>query len=82
MLLDRKRLGELVFEDRAKRLKLNKLTHSKIMLAMLRAIALNFLAGYHACVITIPLLFEVGNHMACSVHAQHSRRSYTNVFVT
>ena len=65
-LLDRRKLAEIVFNDPAKRKKLEGLTHPRVN--ELRDQRMNELKAderIHAIVLDIPLLFEVGQNALC-----------------
>ena len=65
-LLDRRRLADIVFNDPAKRKKLEVLTHPRVN--ELRDQRMNELEAderIHAIVLDIPLLFEVGQNALC-----------------
>jgi dephospho-CoA kinase len=63
-LIDRRKLGDIVFKDRQKRKRLNSITHPKIIKTMLQRIlsaGLNFKSKQRRVVCAdIPLLFEGG----------------------
>lgn len=56
--LDRKALGEIVFNDLSKRQKLNSITHPKIHKEILRLTLQRFFLGHAFIVMELPLLFE------------------------
>ncbi len=65
-LLDRQRLAEIVFNDPAKRKKLESLTHPRVNeLRDQRRSELEADERIHAIVLDIPLLFEVGQDALC-----------------
>ena len=60
-LIDRRKLGDVVFKDRNKRRKLNSITHPKIIKIMIKRILYEGLKGGRRVVcVDIPLLFEGG----------------------
>ena len=66
-LLDRRRLAEIVFNDPAKRKKLEGLTHPRVNeLRDQRRNELEADERIHAIVLDIPLLFEVGQDTLCN----------------
>lgn len=56
--LDRKKLGELIFNDPIKRKKLNSIMHPIIRHEVLKEIFFNFLSGQKIIFIDVPLLYE------------------------
>ncbi|KAF7301076.1 CoaE-domain-containing protein [Mycena indigotica] len=58
--LDRKKLGSIIFNDEAKRRKLNSIVHPAVRRAMLWAVVNNWLSGRRFCVLDVPLLIESG----------------------
>lgn len=58
--LDRKRLGEIVFNDEVKRKRLNAIVHPAVRWEMLRGILGHWMKGEKVCVLDIPLLIEAG----------------------
>ena len=65
--IHRKRLGDIVFHDRAKRQKLNQVLQPWIALRLLWALVYEFSVGTAVLVVDAPLLFETGLHRICSV---------------
>ena len=60
-LIDRRKLGDVVFKDRNKRRKLNSITHPKIIKIMIKRILYEgFIARGRVVCVDIPLLFEGG----------------------
>ncbi|KAG6900765.1 hypothetical protein C0993_002189 [Termitomyces sp. T159_Od127] len=58
--LDRKKLGEIVFNDEAKRKKLNAIVHPAVRWAMFRKIIEHYTGSEKYCVLDVPLLIEGG----------------------
>ncbi|KAG6334465.1 hypothetical protein ID866_4627 [Astraeus odoratus] len=58
--LDRKRLGSIVFNDEAKRKKLNAIVHPAVRRAMLWEVLKHWVRGERMCVLDVPLLIEGG----------------------
>ena len=58
--LDRKRLGDVVFKDDAKRKILNGIVHPAVRKAMLSSVLQCWLSGESVCVLDVPLLIEAG----------------------
>ncbi|KAF7318136.1 CoaE-domain-containing protein [Mycena chlorophos] len=58
--LDRKKLGSIIFNDEAKRRKLNSIVHPAVRRAMLWGVVKNWIAGSKYCVLDVPLLIESG----------------------
>ena len=71
--IDRKRLGALVFDNRALRRRLERIQMPHIALSLAWALFRHFLAGTAVVVLDAALLFETGLHRICStvlaVHA-------------
>jgi len=66
--LDRKNLGEIVFNNSTARQRLNAITHDRIKLAIGEAVEKAAAAGYNIVVLDVPLLLEVGwQHLADTV---------------
>jgi dephospho-CoA kinase len=65
--IHRKRLGEVVFNDRSLRQKLNQVLQPWIALRLLWALIYEFSLGSAVVVVDAPLLFETGLHRLCSV---------------
>ncbi|CAF0770215.1 unnamed protein product [Didymodactylos carnosus] len=59
-MIDRKRLGDIIFSDENLRRQLNQCTHSYIRRESLKQLLYFFFCGYSIIVWDIPLLFEVG----------------------
>lgn len=58
--LDRKKLGEIIFNDERKRKQLNAIVHPAVRKAMFWAIVRHWLRGEQICVVDVPLLIETG----------------------
>lgn len=58
--LDRKALGDLIFDSVEKRKILNDITHPEIHRTMYKQIFLYLVAGHSFVVLDLPLLFETG----------------------
>ncbi|KAL1741659.1 dephospho-CoA kinase-domain-containing protein [Schizophyllum fasciatum] len=58
--LDRKALGEIIFNDAEKRKVLNGIVHPAVRWAMVKAVAAAWLTGKRVCVVDVPLLIESG----------------------
>jgi len=58
--LDRKKLGEVVFNDDRKRKLLNAIVHPAVRREMIWDVARYWLTGHKVCVVDVPLLIEVG----------------------
>jgi dephospho-CoA kinase len=58
--LDRKKLGNIIFNDEAKRRKLNSIVHPAVRRAMLLGVLEHWFRGEKYCVMDIPLLIEGG----------------------
>ncbi|KAJ7062883.1 CoaE-domain-containing protein [Mycena amicta] len=63
--LDRKKLGSIIFNDEAKRRKLNSIVHPAVRRAMLWGVVKNWLKGSKYCVLDVPLLVEGGLWKLC-----------------
>ncbi|CAK1554809.1 unnamed protein product [Leptosia nina] len=61
--INRRKLGEIVFENKEKRKKLNAITHPKIQWEMMILVAKYFFSGHDCIVLELPLLFETGKMM-------------------
>lgn len=61
-MLDRLRLGEIIFNDGKRRRQLERIVHPRVRWAMLKAILGYWLIGRDRVVLDIPLLFETGLH--------------------
>ncbi|MPM62436.1 Dephospho-CoA kinase [bioreactor metagenome] len=58
--IDRRRLGQMVFNDAKKRTRLEEITHPKIKSKVIQEIEEAKLKAYSLAVLDVPLLFEVG----------------------
>jgi len=58
--LNRPKLGEVIFNDEAKRKKLNNIIHPAVQRAMLWNVLKLWLRGEKLCVLDVPLLIEAG----------------------
>ncbi|KEP46762.1 dephospho-CoA kinase [Rhizoctonia solani 123E] len=58
--IDRKKLGEVVFNDEYKRKQLNAIVHPAVRKAMFWSVIRCWLRGERVCVLDIPLLIETG----------------------
>jgi dephospho-CoA kinase len=58
--LNRPKLGEIVFNDEAKRKRLNAIVHPAVQWSMAREVAKHWLWGQKICVVDVPLLIEGG----------------------
>ncbi|KAJ7076460.1 CoaE-domain-containing protein [Mycena belliarum] len=56
--LDRKKLGSVIFNDAAKRRKLNAIVHPAVRRALLWGVVGHWLRGSKYCVLDVPLLIE------------------------
>ncbi|KAJ6544170.1 dephospho-CoA kinase-domain-containing protein [Mycena capillaripes] len=56
--LDRKKLGSVIFNDEAKRHKLNSIVHPAVRRAMLWGVLKHWLRGSKYCILDVPLLIE------------------------
>nr|XP_039267026.1 dephospho-CoA kinase domain-containing protein-like [Styela clava] len=56
--LDRGKLGEIIFQDKAKRRKLNAITHPEIGKVILISILKYLIRGHRFVILDVPLLFE------------------------
>jgi dephospho-CoA kinase len=56
--MDRKKVGELIFNDPASRRKLNDIIHPAIRMEMMRQLGEFLAQGYKTVIMDIPLLFE------------------------
>ena len=64
--IDRKKLGEIVFNDHAKRGKLNKIMQPHIALGIFLLLLRHFLRGTPVVILVVPLLYETGLHRVCA----------------
>lgn len=60
--IDRDKLGEMVFNERLARRKLNSATHVPVALELVRQLAVQWLSLTCVAVVDMPLLFETGSH--------------------
>ncbi|TFY74187.1 hypothetical protein EWM64_g9825, partial [Hericium alpestre] len=60
--IDRPKLGAIVFNDEAKRKKLNAIVHPAVRRAMARHVLKLWMHGERVCVLDVPLLIESGIH--------------------
>jgi len=58
--LNRKKLGSIIFNDNAKRKKLNSIVHPTVTCAILWQILRLWIRGERMCVVDVPLLIEGG----------------------
>jgi dephospho-CoA kinase len=58
--LDRKQLGSIIFNDEAKRKKLNSIVHPAVSFAILRSVLSYWIKGEKVCIVDVPLLIEGG----------------------
>lgn len=58
--LDRPKLGQVIFNDDAKRQKLNAIVHPAVQRAMIWGVIKCWLKGNKLCILDVPLLIEVG----------------------
>lgn len=73
--LDRKSLGEIIFNNPTARQRLNTITHARIKLAVDEAVEKAAAAGYNIVVLDVPLLLEVGwQHLADTVWVVYINR--------
>ncbi|CAG4942298.1 unnamed protein product [Colias eurytheme] len=87
--VNRLKLGEIVFNDRDKRMKLNSITHPRIQSSMMRMAFNYFFTGHSYIVMEVPLLFETGKMLTfmhkiitvvCEDHQQLERLCKRNDF--
>lgn len=64
--IDRKKLGEIVFNDTSARRKLNGIMQRGIALRLAGALLYHFVVGTEVVVVDAPLLFETGLHKICA----------------
>ncbi|PVU85325.1 hypothetical protein BB560_007064 [Smittium megazygosporum] len=64
--VDRKKLGEIIFNNEDKRLLLNKCTHPVVRRKLFKQVLSFYIRGYPMVVLDIPLLFEGGLNRYCS----------------
>ena len=58
--LDRARLGTIIFNDAAKRRRLNDIVHPAVRRAMVWGVLKCWVTGKRVCVLDVPLLIETG----------------------
>ncbi|KAF8699256.1 CoaE protein, partial [Rhizoctonia solani] len=58
--IDRKKLGEIIFNDEYKRKQLNAIVHPAVRKAMFWSVVRCWLRGERVCVLDVPLLIETG----------------------
>jgi dephospho-CoA kinase len=58
--LDRKKLGSIIFNDDAKRIKLNSIIHPAVRWAMAKNVFSCWIRGEKFCILDVPLLIEGG----------------------
>ena len=58
--LDRKKLGDIIFNDEDKRKRLNKIMHPAVRRAIFWQVLGYWFKGYKYCILDIPLLIESG----------------------
>lgn len=58
--LNRPKLGSIIFNDEAKRKKLNSIVHPAVWRAMFWAVVSNWIRGHKLCILDTPLLIEGG----------------------
>jgi dephospho-CoA kinase len=58
--INRKKLGEIIFNDDDKRKQLNAIVHPKVVEGIKRSMAYHEMEGHEYLVVDIPLLFEAG----------------------
>lgn len=63
--VDRKKLGEIVFSDKEKLLRLNKITHKYVHIETTRLIEEYRAKSYRAVIVEVPLMFESGFDKMC-----------------
>ena len=63
--IDRERLGQIIFADRAKRRELNAATHWPILWELVQEAAAARSAGAHIIFLDAPLLFETSLNLLC-----------------
>ncbi|XP_022121200.1 dephospho-CoA kinase domain-containing protein [Pieris rapae] len=87
--VDRLVLGNIVFNDKDKRMKLNAITHPRIQSAMMKMAFRYFFSGHRYIVMEVPLLFETGKMLrfmhkiitvVCDIDQQISRLCERNDF--
>ena len=58
--LDRKKLGNVIFNDEGKRKQLNGIVHPAVRKAMVWGIVRAWVRGEKVCIVDVPLLIETG----------------------
>ena len=58
--LDRKKLGNIIFNDPARRRELNSIVHPAVRRALLWGILMHWFSGEKICIVDVPLLIESG----------------------
>ncbi|KAB5591498.1 hypothetical protein CTheo_5055 [Ceratobasidium theobromae] len=58
--IDRKKLGDIIFNDERKRKQLNAIVHPAVRKAMFWSIVRHWMHGERICVLDVPLLIETG----------------------
>jgi dephospho-CoA kinase len=58
--INRAKLGEVIFQDQDKRKTLNRITHPRVRLHIIKQVLRHYLEGHDMVVLDIPLLFESG----------------------
>ncbi|KAG8704162.1 hypothetical protein FRC08_002387 [Ceratobasidium sp. 394] len=58
--IDRKKLGEIIFNDEQKRKQLNAIVHPAVRKAMFWSIVRHWMSGHRVCIVDVPLLIETG----------------------
>ncbi|KAG9093037.1 hypothetical protein FRC06_011706 [Ceratobasidium sp. 370] len=58
--IDRKKLGEIIFNDEQKRKQLNAIVHPAVRKAMFWSIVRHWISGQRVCIVDVPLLIETG----------------------
>ncbi len=65
--LNRKKLADIIFNDEAKRAKLNSIVHPEVKKITVKEIKKYYQLGYKIVVIDVPLLFESGFDDLCDI---------------
>lgn len=58
--IDRKKLGEIIFNDEYKRKQLNAIVHPAVRKAMFWSVVRCWIRGERVCIVDVPLLIETG----------------------
>lgn len=58
--LNRKKLGDVVFNDEGKRKQLNGIVHPAVKKAMVWSVVRTWIRGEKVCIVDVPLLIETG----------------------